>query len=46
MINAKYFISVARMIGCNIFLVWEDIVEGKQRQLVCLVGELMTAFGA
>eukprot|EP01119_Soliformovum_irregulare_P002089 TRINITY_DN1215_c0_g2_i1.p2 TRINITY_DN1215_c0_g2~~TRINITY_DN1215_c0_g2_i1.p2 ORF type:complete len:124 (-),score=50.26 TRINITY_DN1215_c0_g2_i1:67-438(-) len=40
--NAKYAITVARKIGCNIFLVWEDIVEGKQKSLFCLIGELMT----
>lgn len=27
MLNAKYVISLARKIGCTIFLVWEDIVE-------------------
>lgn len=40
--NAKYVITVARKIGCNIFIVWEDIVEVKQRHIVCFVGELMT----
>jgi plastin-1 len=25
--NAKYIISVARKLGCSIFLLWDDIVE-------------------
>jgi plastin-1 len=39
--NAKYVISVARKMGCNIFVVWEDIVELKQKRIVCLVGEII-----
>ena len=41
MMNAKYAISVARRAGATIFLLWEDIVEVKQKMLITFVGALM-----
>eukprot|EP00948_MAST-09A_sp_MAST-9A-sp1_P002551 g2551.t1 len=32
--NAKYVISVARKIGCCVFLTWEDIVEVKPKMIL------------
>lgn len=40
-LNAKYVISVARKIGCCIFLLWEDIVDVKPKMLMTLVGAIM-----
>lgn len=40
--NAKYVISVARKLGCCIFLVWEDIVEVDQKMIFTLVATLMS----
>lgn len=39
--NAKYAISVARKIGCSVFLLWEDIVEGNSKMIFTLVASLM-----
>merc|ERR1711871_479511 len=39
--NAKYVLSVARKIGCLVFLLWEDIVEVKPKMLTTLMGSLM-----
>ncbi len=45
--NAKYAISVARKIGCTIFLLPEDIVEVKNKMLLTFVGSIMAvALGA
>jgi len=41
--NAKYVISVARKIGCTIFLVERDIVEVKPKMIFLFVGTLMSA---
>ncbi|KAL6056274.1 fimbrin [Balamuthia mandrillaris] len=39
--NAKYAISVARKIGCTIFLLPEDIVEVKPKMILTFVGTIM-----
>jgi len=39
--NAKYAISVARKIGCTIFLLPEDIVEVKNKMILTFVGSIM-----
>jgi len=45
--NAKYAISVARKIGCTIFLLPEDIVEVKPKMILTFVGSIMAvALGA
>jgi len=45
--NAKYAISVARKIGCCIFLLPEDVVEVKPKMLLTFVGSIMAvALGA
>jgi len=41
MLNAKYAISLARKIGCCIFLLPEDIVEVKPKMILTLVGTIM-----
>jgi len=40
--NAKYAISVARKIGCTIFLLPEDIVEVKPKMILTLIGSMMS----
>jgi plastin-1 len=40
-LNAKYVISVARKVGCCIFLLWEDIVEVKPKMLMTIFGAIM-----
>ncbi|PRP88123.1 kinesin-like protein [Planoprotostelium fungivorum] len=44
--NTKYVISVARKLGCHIFLTWEDIVQVQQKKILYLVAELMTVSNA
>jgi plastin-1 len=39
--NAKYVISLARKIGCCVFLVWEDIVELHSKMIFSLLATLM-----
>jgi len=39
--NAKYTISIARKLGCTIFLLPEDIVEVKHKMILTLVGSIM-----
>jgi len=39
--NAKYAISIARKIGCTIFLLPEDIVEVKNKMILTFVGSIM-----
>lgn len=41
LLNAKYAISVARKIGCTIFLLPEDIVEVKNKMILTFVGSIM-----
>ena len=40
-LNAQYAISVARQIGCCIFLLWEDIVEVNHKMILTFVGSLI-----
>ena len=40
--NAKYVISVARKLGCNIFLLWEHIVEVNPKMLLVMTAAIMT----
>lgn len=40
--NAKYAISIARKLGCTIFLLPEDIVEVKPKMILTLVGSIMS----
>jgi len=40
--NAKYCISIARKLGCTIFLLPEDIVEVKPKMILTLVGSIMS----
>jgi len=39
--NAKYCISIARKLGCTIFLLPEDIVEVKNKMILTLIGSIM-----
>lgn len=39
--NARYIISVARKIGAQVFLAWEDIVEVKPKMIMQLVAGIM-----
>jgi len=41
-LNAKYTISIARKLGCTIFLLPEDIVELKPKMILTLVGSIMS----
>ena len=40
-LNAKYVLSVARKMGCAIFLLWEDVVEVNSKMLSTFFGSLM-----
>jgi len=40
--NAKYTISIARKLGCTIFLLPEDIVEVKNKMILTLIGSIMS----
>jgi plastin-1 len=42
LMNAKYAISVARKIGCTIFLLPEDIVEVKDKMIMTFVAAIMS----
>lgn len=39
--NAQYVVSIARKVGCTLFLVWEDIVEVHPRMILVLLASLM-----
>ena len=42
-LNAKYAISIARMLGAVVFCVWEDIVAAKEKMIlvfVCALNEV------
>jgi plastin-1 len=41
--NAKYIISVARKIGAQVLLTWEDIVDVKPKMIMTLVASIMHA---
>jgi len=43
LLNAKYIISVARKLGCTVFLAPEDITEVKQKMLMMLTASIMLA---
>jgi len=40
--NAKYTISIARKLGCTIFLLPEDIIEVKPKMILTLIGSIMS----
>jgi hypothetical protein len=40
-LNAKYVISIARKLGCSIFLLWEDVVEVNAKMVLVFVASLM-----
>lgn len=39
--NATYIISIARKLGCSIFLLPEDIIEVNQKMILTLVASIM-----
>eukprot|EP00249_Psilotum_nudum_P023578 c28927_g1_i4 orf=363-2282(+) len=39
--NANYIISVARKLGCSIFLLWDDIVEVRPKMILTLTTSIM-----
>jgi plastin-1 len=39
--NANYIISVARKLGCSIFLLWDDIVEVRPKMILTLTASIM-----
>ncbi|GAM24408.1 hypothetical protein SAMD00019534_075830 [Acytostelium subglobosum LB1] len=39
-LNAQYIINIGRKLDCSIFLVWEDIVEVRQKLIMTLVAQL------
>eukprot|EP00249_Psilotum_nudum_P023576 c28927_g1_i1 orf=240-2156(+) len=39
--NANYIISVARKLGCSIFLLWDDIVEVRPKMILTLTISIM-----
>ncbi|KAH7420402.1 hypothetical protein KP509_13G006300 [Ceratopteris richardii] len=39
--NANYIISVARKIGCSVFLLWDDIVEVRPKMILTLTASIM-----
>jgi len=45
MLNAQYAISCARKMGCAVFLLWEDIVEVKDKMMLTFFGSVMSVFG-
>lgn len=45
MMNAQYAISCARKMGCTVFLLWEDIVEVKEKMMLTFFGAVMSTFG-
>lgn len=40
-LNATYIISVARKLGCSIFLLPEDILEVNQKMMLTLTASIM-----
>jgi len=45
MLNAQYAISCARKMGCAVFLLWEDIIEVKEKMMLTFFGAVMSQFG-
>lgn len=39
--NGNYIISVARKLGCSIFLLWDDIVEVRHKMILTLMASIM-----
>jgi len=39
-LNAKYAISIARMLGAVVFCVWEDIVAAKEKMILVFICSL------
>ncbi|XP_022848865.1 fimbrin-2-like [Olea europaea var. sylvestris] len=39
--NATYIISIARKLGCSIFLLPEDIIEANQKMILTLTASIM-----
>lgn len=39
--NAKYVISVARKLGAQIFMTWEDIKEVKPKMITIFIATIM-----
>lgn len=39
--NANYTISVARKLGCSVFLLWDDIVEVRPKMILTLTASIM-----
>lgn len=39
--NANYIISVARKLGCSVFLLWDDIVEVRSKMILTLTTSIM-----
>lgn len=39
--NAEYVISVARKLGCSVFLLWDDIVEVRHKMILILTASIM-----
>jgi plastin-1 len=38
--NAKYAISIARKLGCVIFMVWDDVLEVNQKMILVFIASL------
>lgn len=38
--NAKYVLSISRVLGAVVFALWNDITEVKPKMILCLVGAL------
>jgi len=45
LLNAQYAISVARKMGCTVFLLPEDIVEVQPKLMMTFFGAVMSVFG-
>jgi len=46
MLNAQYAISCARKMGCAVFLLWEDVVEVKEKMMLTFFGAVMSTYGS
>jgi plastin-1 len=43
--NAKYAIGCARKMGCQVFCLWEDLVEVKDKMIMTFMASVMQRFG-
>jgi len=41
MLNAKFALSIARKIGCVVFMLWEDVVEVKSKMMLVFFATIM-----